>query len=105
MITGETPGTNRLEISGTMGKLTCYGENLDYYKNAKDSLEHSRTATIGFARPEMEVIKVVSEGENLQHKGILMNFTNAILGKEELFVNGSDGIMGVELMDAIQLSG
>ena len=103
--TGETPGTNRLEISGTLGKLTCDGANLEYYKNKKDSLEHSKTATHGFIKPEVEVIKVEPEGENLQHKGILMNFTNAVLGKEKLFVSGTDGINGVELMDAIQLSG
>ena len=34
--TGETPGTNRLEISGTLGKLTCDMVSLKYYKNAKD---------------------------------------------------------------------
>ena len=33
------------------------------------------------------------------------NFTNAILGLEEQFVQGVDGINGVELMNAIELSG
>ena len=30
---------------------------------------------------------------------------NAILGKEPLFVNGTEGINGVELMNAIEYSG
>ena len=42
---------------------------------------------------------------NPQHAGIINNFTAAILGKEPLFVDGKDGINGVELMNAIELSG
>lgn len=103
--TGEFPGTNRLEISGTKGKLTCEAGKLIYCKNSEDSSEFSKKADNPFARPTVEVIDLNPEGENLQHKGILLNFTNAVLGKEELFVGGEDGINGVELMDAIQLSG
>ena len=79
--------------------------DFSYYKNAKDSLEHSNTSPYAFARPEITEIDVEIEGENLQHKGILMNFTNAILGKEKLIAPGLEGINGVELMDAIQFSG
>ena len=103
--TGETPGTNRLEISGTLGKLTCDMVSLKYYKNSSDSLEHSNTSPYAFARPECKEIEVEIEGENLQHKGILINFTNAVLGKEKLIAPGLEGINGVELMDAIQYSG
>ena len=41
---------------------------------------------------------------NEQHVGILKNFTNAILGTEPLFVDGTEGIHGVELMNAMLLS-
>ena len=37
--------------------------------------------------------------------GIINNFANAILGLEEQFVEGTDGFNGVELMNAIELSG
>ena len=43
-------------------------------------------------------------GENLQHVGILRNFTNYLLGKEELFVDGTEGIKGVYLMDSMLYS-
>ena len=46
-----------------------------------------------------------ADGKNPQHKGIINNFANAILGVEPLFVDGRDGIAGVELMNAIELSG
>lgn len=103
--TGETPGTNRFEISGTKGKLLCEGDKLLWYKNEMDSMEHSRIAENGFAKPHCEVIEVETDGKNPQHVGIINNFANAILGLEEQFVQGTDGFNGVELMNAIELSG
>ncbi len=103
--TGEAPGTNRLEISGTGGKLLCENNKLIYVKNLVDSAEHLRTCEIGFSRPDTETIEVETDGENFQHAGIINNFTNALLGKEPLFVEGTEGIKGVELMNAISLSG
>lgn len=103
--TGETPGTNRLEISGTKGKLLCEGEKLVWYKNAVDSQQFSKTSQNGFIKPECEIIEVETDGRNPQHPGIINNFTNAILGLEEQFVQGEEGIHGVELMNAIELSG
>lgn len=103
--TGETPGTNRLEISGTKGKLLCGYDNLYFYKNEKDSQEFSNTEPSGFARPKMVKTEVETDGKNPQHAGIINNFANAILGLEEQFVAGEEGINGVELMNAIELSG
>ena len=105
--TGETPGTNRLEISGTKGKLLCdkNSKELIYIKNAEDSAEHCKTAIDGFKKPATETITVETDGNNPQHAGIINNFTAALLGKEELFVKGTDGMAGVELMNAIELSG
>ena len=103
--TGEAPGTNRFEISGTLGKLVCEGGKLIYYKNDIDSQEWSKVADIGFKKPVCQKIEVETDGKNFQHAGIINNFTAAILGKEELFVDGREGINGVELMNAIELSG
>ena len=103
--TGETPGTNRFEVSGTRGKLLCEGGKLWFYKNAEDSQEYSKTADSGFAKPKCEIIEVETDGLNPQHSGIINNFTRALLGKEEFFVDGVEGINGVELMNAIELSG
>lgn len=103
--TGEAPGTNRLEISGTMGKLLCENGKLLYYKNAEDSQSFCKTSSESFCGPKCEVTEPETDGESPQHKGILQNFTNALLGREELFVSGTEGINGVELMNAIELSG
>ncbi len=103
--TGEAPGTNRFEISGTKGKLLCENDKLIWYKNDRDAQENSYSADSGFTKPKCEVIEVETDGKNPQHVGILNNFANSLLGLEELFVDGKDGINGVELMNAIELSG
>ena len=105
--TGETPGTNRFEVSGSKGKLVCDGETneLIFIKNKEDSIEFSKTSENGFARPETEKIVVETDGKNPQHAGIINNFANALLGLEEFFVEGTEGINGVELMNAIEYSG
>ena len=103
--TGEAPGTNRLEISGSKGKLLSEDESLVFYKNEIDSIENSKTSDKGFDKPKCEKVIVETDGENPQHLGILNNFANTILGLEDLFINGIEGINGVELMNAMELSG
>ncbi len=103
--TGEAPGTNRFMISGTKGQLLCENDKLYLYKNDVDSQELSKTSEHGFMPPKCERTEVETDGNNPQHKGILENFSKALLGLEEQFVQGTDGINGVELMNAIELSG
>ena len=103
--TGEAPGTNRFEISGTKGKIICENGKLQWFKNAQDSLELSKSSTQGYNKPDCEIINVETGGDNPQHKGIINNFTNHLLGLEKLFISGEEGVFGVELMNAIELSG
>ena len=103
--TGEYPGTNRFEVSGTKGKLLCENGKLIWTKNDSDSRDIAKTEPHSFVRIPKEIIEVETDGINRQHEGIVNNFANAILGIEPLFVDGKDGIRGVELMNAIELSG
>ena len=50
-----------------------------------------------FYKSECKVEEILLDGDNPQHRGIMNNFTNYLLGLE--------GINGVELMNAIELSG
>jgi len=102
--TADCPGTNRFEILGTLGKLVCENENLTYTKLVEDEREYTKSFTGGFGEPKSEVIPVELDGKNPQHIGILNNFANAVLGLEPLFVDGREGIKGVEIMNAILLS-
>ena len=103
--TGEAPGTNRFEISGTKGKLVCEDGKLFFHKNANDSIDTIKNSPHAFPKEKPEIIEVETDGENPQHAGIINNFTAHLLGKEELFVDGTDGLAGVELMNAIEFSG
>ena len=110
--TADTPGTNRFEIMGEKGKLVCedikvdgkHHDRLTFYKLEQSEREFNATYTGGFGEPKHEIIEVETDGENPQHKGILNNVANAVLGIEPLFVDGTEGINGVELMDAMLLS-
>lgn len=103
--TADTPGTNRLEILGNKGKLVCENNTqLTFYRLETSEREFNATYQGGFGEPKAEKIEVETDGQNPQHLGILNNFANAVLGLEPLFVNGCEGIHGVELMDAMLLS-
>lgn len=103
--TGEAPGTNRFEVSGSKGKLIVENNTLLFYKNELDNIEVCKNCDKGFDTPKVNIIKVETDNKNEQHKGIIKNFTNHLLNKEDLFVDGKEGIRNVELMNAIELSG
>ncbi len=106
--TGDTPGTNRFEILGDRGKLVSerVGKDivLKFFKLEIPEREFNATHTGGFGEPKFEIIDVETDGQNPQHVGILNNFSNAVLGLEPLFVDGKEGINGVQLMDSMLLS-
>ena len=104
--TGEAGGTNRLEIVGDKGKLVAdqAAKNLVFTKLAVGAHEFSETTDKAFGEPEKTIIEVETDGENPQHAGILRNFTNAVLGKEPLFVPGQEGLNGVQIMNGMLLS-
>ena len=102
--TGDAPGTNRFEITGTLGKLVYDDKKLTFIKNKVPSDEQIRTCKEGFKKPESEEIKLEIPEENPQHVGILNNFADSVLGLQELYAPASDGIRGVELANAMLLS-
>jgi len=102
--TGDVPGTNRLEILGDKGKLVCDKDTLTFYKLETPEREFNATYQGGFGEPKHETIVPETDGQNPQHLGILNNFANAILGIEPLYVDGKEGIRGVQLMDSMLLS-
>ncbi len=102
--TADQPGTNRLEILGTKGKLVCTdGGKLYYYKNSQDEREFCMNHKGGFGKM-LSTKKRIWCLPSTQHREILANYANAILGLEPLKVRGEDGLNGVELMDAMLLS-
>ena len=83
----------------------CENGELYLFENDVDTATHCQNAKSGFAKPKCTKVLVETDGNNPQHAGIINNFTAALRGEEELFVRGTDGIAGVQLMNAIELSG
>lgn len=102
--TGDAPGTNRFEVTGTLGKLVCENDKLTFWKLAQDEREFCRTATEGFAQPRCQQVEVETDGENLQHVGVLNAFAGKILHGTPLVAEGTEGLGGLTLSNAMHLS-
>lgn len=102
--TGEAPGTNRLEIAGSMGRLVLENNRLSFTRNETDMLEFSRTARQGFIKPEIWNIEIPFDNAVLPHAIMVQNFVNAILDGEPLIAPGPEGIHSVELANAMVYS-
>lgn len=102
--TGETPGSNRFEIVGTRGKLVLESDKLRFTRNEMDMLEYSRTAKMGFGRPDVWHAEIPFENAGNSHQVLMQNFVNAILDGEALIAPGPEGIHSVELANVILFS-
>ena len=102
--TGDAPGTNRFEVSGTRGKLVCENNKLTFFKLSCDLAEYTRTEPQGFKKPDCEVIEVETDGIYLQHVAVLNAFAAHILRGEKLVAEGYEGINGLTLSNAMHLS-
>lgn len=102
--TGECPGTNRLEISGDKGKAVVENGVLTFYELSQSEREFCFTSKNGFDSPGITEHTIKSFELETAHKGILQNFTNAILFGEKLIAPGEEGINGLTLSNAIYLS-
>ena len=88
--TGENPGTNRLEITGTAGKLVAVPGRLEWWR------------TDGACEP-VHTVEVFSAPEP-GHVGILNDFSRAIREGGPLLAEGAEGIRELSLCNAAYLS-
>ena len=101
--TGEYPGTNRLEISGSLGKLVLENGSLKWWRLERDEREvcfdpMAESPKIPFVVEEFTQEKING------HQAILQNFTNALRFGEELIAPGYDGLHQLALQNAAYLS-
>lgn len=102
--TGDTPGTNRFEITLEKGKLVAEDGVLKMWVNEMTEKEFSKTNENPFARPNFEFSEVETDGQNPQHSGVLNQFADAILRGGELVARGEEGINGLTISNAMHLS-
>ena len=102
--TADAPGTNRLEITGTKGRLICDENGLTYDRLKEDERIWCATCKEGFEKPGCERVEVETDGENPQHAGVLNAFAAHIQTGAPLVADGREGINGLMLSNAIHLS-
>ncbi len=103
--TGEFPGTNRLEISGTLGKIVLEGGMLKWWKLPENERDICFNAKDLSPNIKCEYEEFITQCKNSEaHKKIIQNYINAILNGEELLSPGTDGIFELTLSNAAYLS-
>ncbi|TAH64624.1 MAG: Gfo/Idh/MocA family oxidoreductase [Anaerolineaceae bacterium] len=102
--TGEYPGTNRLEYSGTKGKAVIEEGKLKLYKLDTDEREICFSSNEGLPSIDVNYEEFTQDEPETGHIGILQNFTNAILHGEALLSPGVEGIHGLTISNAAYMS-
>lgn len=102
--TGEYPGTNRLEISGDLGKIVLENGMLKWWKLKQSVLENIKTSQKSFDKIDCDYFEFEFENNENPHGDMIQNFVNAILNGEELISNGTDGILELSISNAAYLS-
>jgi len=102
--TGESPGTNRLEVVGENGKLIAEDGKLIFFRNAEPMTAFShKTATL-MGTVKFEQTEIPLSPPSVGHVGLMQNFADAIRQEVPLLAPGTEGIQGVELANAMHLS-
>jgi len=102
--TGECPGTNRMEITGDMGKIVVEDGKIFLWKTKSSVSENCRNSKKFFDKVESDFSEIIPDMEESGHKFMLKNFAGAILRGEKLVAPGVEGIAGLSLSNAIHLS-
>lgn len=101
---GDTPGTNRYEVTGDRGKIVIEDGKLTFWRLRVPESQFNREYKGGFGQPEFWKCEIPVKEEANQHKSITQNFTDAILKGTPLLAPGEEGIQGLTLSNAMHLS-
>ncbi len=104
--TGEAPGTNRLEICGTQGKIIADNGKLTFHRTRKNVAEVNRNSPDPFTSVECWTIDIPFNGnrEHGEHERITRNFIDALQKGTPLLSPGQEGVKGLELGNAMLMS-
>lgn len=103
--TGETPGTNRLEISCDMGMIVVENNKINFKRNIMSEREFNKINKEVFGILENWDCQIPTETQTEeQHALILKDFALAILKGKPLLAPGIEGINGLTISNAIHYS-
>ena len=102
--TGDAHGTNRLEIQLDRARIVVENGKISLLVYEMTEQAFSKTNTEPFATVAASKAEVETDGENPQHVGVINAWGGAILRGEPLVADGSEGINGLTLSNAMHLS-
>ena len=103
--TGETPGTNRFEISMDGGQLVCENGRLTLSRPEVPASQFIREFAGGYGAPKVTRQDITPEGENPMHAGVIEAFALHILTGTPMVAEGEEGVRSLMLSNAMLLSG
>ena len=105
--TGEAPGTNRLEVMADRGRVILENGGISFLRNEIGTTEFTRTSVGSYHKPPMWECKIgLPPVPRLSgHQLVIENVANAILKGEKLIAPLEEGINGLELGNAMLMSG
>lgn len=106
--TGDTPGTNRLEVTGDRGKIVVEDGTLTFRRLEVPERQFNREYQGGFGEPDHWKCEIPITGVETGHPGITADFVRAIEqgsdGGKGLLAPGEEGIKGLSISNAMHLS-
>ena len=102
--TGDACGTNRLEIQLDAAKIVIDKDDITVWEFEVSEPEFSKTNEKPFGKMPTTQMTPETDGKNEQHSGVLNSFAGAILRGEPLIADGTEGINGLMLSNAMHLS-
>ena len=102
--TGEAGAPGRIQIVGDRGAIELVGDNLTIYRFNPPLKEHLRSSGEPFGQPASDVETLNLPGDAGGHVAVYQDLIAAIAEGRQPRTNGREGLMSLELANAITLS-
>ena len=102
--TGDARGTNRFEIQMDSAKFVVENDKLYMEEFEMPEPEFTKTNETPFGQMKYTACEVETDGLNIQHPAVLNAWADAILHGGKLVAEGTEGINGLTLSNAMHLS-
>lgn len=102
--TGETPGSNRLEINGEQGKIVIEDGKMNFWRLQIPEHQFNRECKEAFSQSKFSKCEIPIQGPEGGHAAVTANWVAAILHGSPLLAPGIEGIRALELSNAMYLS-
>jgi predicted dehydrogenase len=102
--TSDAPGTNRLEITGDMGKIVIEDDQMTFWALSVSESRFNKEYQGMFGMPDIQRLNIDINEQYLGHKGIIQNWVEAILYGKPLSAPGQEGLNALQIVNAAYLS-